>query len=210
MFNDPLQAKLREMEERDPSTTQYEPSFGEKAHFAKRWFLGSAESADKADARNPTGEREFQRFMNSSNRSYKAANYDYQALARTIEFFAENDNEDGLRRVVDFVKAEIPDLETHLSYLLLGEGKITGLHFGQARDQLIKTLYSGLEKAGYLGEGCGDCASRNKVCDHCATFDGFHDVKDLKKQLDNRKMCRERVRDIPYPRCVVAEPEAFL
>ncbi len=211
MFNDPLQAKLREMEERDPSTTQYEPSFGEKAHFAKRWLLGSVESADEAYARNPTGEKEFQRFMSSSNRSYKAANYDYEALARSIELFAKNDNEDGLRQVVDFVKAEIPDLETHLRYWLIAECKIVGLHFGQARDQLTEILYSGLERAGYLGEGCGNCATRwDKVCDHCATFNDFQDVKDLKTQLDNREIRRERVRDIPYPRCVAAEPEAFI
>jgi hypothetical protein len=190
MFKDPLHAKLKEMEAKNPSTTQYEASLGERLHFAKRWLLGSVESADKAYARNPTGEREFQRFMNSSNRSYKAANYDYEALEQAVELFAKNGNENGLRQVVDFVQAEIPDLENHGAYWLAGQGKIVGLHFGQAREQLIETLSSALEKAGYS--------------------DNFSVAKQMKSGYDDRAKRREVLKDVAYPECVVRDVKAFI
>ena len=190
MFKDSLQAKLKEMEARNPSTTQYETSLGERLQFAKRWLLGSVESADEAYARNPTGEREFQRFMNSSNRSYKTANYDYEALGKAVALFAKNGNEDGLRQVVNFVQAEIPDLEAHGAYWLAGQGKIVGLHFGQAREQLIETLSSALERVGYP--------------------DNFSVAKQMKSGYENRAKRRETLKDVAYPECVVRDVKAFI
>jgi hypothetical protein len=190
MFKNPLQAKWKEMEARNPSTTQYETSLGEILQFVKRWLLGSVESADEAYARNPTGEREFQRFMNSSNRSYKADNYDYKALEKAVELFAKNRNEGGLRQVVNFIQTEIPDLETHGAYWLVGQGNIVGLHFGQAREQLIETLSSALERAG--------CSDNIPV------------VKQMKSGYDDRAKRRENLKNVAYPECVVRDVRAFI